>query len=134
MHSASAVVILARKLQQGWGLKPQLWQRSYCQLRASEVESHSPLGMWLLVGFPCPSMGLTPIGVWATPAELRNLKKLIMCIMFGEAVCTCVCSTCRSQRRVSNSLELELQAVVDYPVWVLGTQPSFGRAINTLNC
>lgn len=31
-------------------------------------------------------------------------------------------SACRDQKRVMDSLEIELQAVVTYPMWVLGTQ------------
>lgn len=40
---------------------------------------------------------------------------------------------CRSQKRASDSLELEIQVVVSDPVWVLGVKlRSSGRSESTL--
>lgn len=39
----------------------------------------------------------------------------------------------RNQRRISDSLDLELQVVVSHPLWALGSKPgSSVKAVNTL--
>jgi hypothetical protein len=57
--------------------------------------------------------------------------------MLSLCVCECIIcvpGTCGSQKRVLDSLELELWVIVRYHV-VLGTEPrSFARATNALNC
>lgn len=35
-------------------------------------------------------------------------------------ICTCACQAFRGQKVASDSLELEFQAVVSHPTWVLG--------------
>lgn len=59
-------------------------------------------------------------------------------ILIYDCVYVCLCyphvGTLRGQKRVCDALELELQAVVSYPVWVLGTKlESSGRALRALN-
>lgn len=45
----------------------------------------------------------------------------------------CVCSdTCRGRKRALDFLELELQGVVSYLTWVLGTELGFLQEKNTL--
>jgi hypothetical protein len=42
--------------------------------------------------------------------------------------------TCRSQKRAQDLLELELQEVVSYLIWVLGIEPGFSaRAVCDLH-
>jgi hypothetical protein len=46
----------------------------------------------------------------------------------------CVCDTCKSQNKVSDSMNLEFPAVVSYSTWVLGTElRSPGKAENVHN-
>ena len=53
-----------------------------------------------------------------------------MCVSFVD-----LCSGHRSQKKISEPLELELQVVVSHPVWVLGTKlGSSARATNAFNC
>jgi hypothetical protein len=52
-------------------------------------------------------------------------------------MCVCVCGrcvgTCGDQKRVLDLLELELQVVMNHPIWVLGTKlGSPGRAARAL--
>lgn len=49
--------------------------------------------------------------------------------------CVCVYNACKSQKRTSNHLKLQLQVHVSHPTWMLQTE--FGsntRAVLTLNC
>lgn len=50
-------------------------------------------------------------------------------------MCLCVCAgTHGSQKRISEPLKLELQVIVNYLMWVLGTKLiSSARAPSTLN-
>lgn len=44
-------------------------------------------------------------------------------------MCVCVCPL-RCQRRISDPLDVELEAVVNHLIWVLGTKRwSFGRVV-----
>ena len=50
-------------------------------------------------------------------------------------VCHMSADTCRGQKRASEPLELELQMVVSFLMWVLGTElKSSGQAGSALNC
>lgn len=50
--------------------------------------------------------------------------------MLGEYMCIYGFSTCRGQKRQQIPLELELQAVVSYPTWMLVTE-LLGKQANT---
>lgn len=48
-------------------------------------------------------------------------------------ICVCECSSCRSHKRASDALGLELQVVVRNPTWVLRTERlPIARAASTL--
>lgn len=41
-----------------------------------------------------------------------------------ESLCTtCVACVCKGQKRVLNPLKLEIEMIVNYEMWVLGTEP-----------
>jgi hypothetical protein len=51
-----------------------------------------------------------------------------MCVCAACFMCTTACSTHRGQKRVGDPMELELQAVVNCLVWVVGTKRGFSEA------
>lgn len=51
-----------------------------------------------------------------------------------EVVCVCVCSAPQRPEDGVGSLDLELEVVVNCPVWVLGTEQSSARGLCALRC
>lgn len=58
--------------------------------------------------------------------KMSLLKDVIFTSMWCVCVCVLICayecSACRVWKRMSDLLELELQAVVSHSIWVLGTE------------
>lgn len=112
---------------------------SYCSFRNLEKKYVLPNGTWsrgmwnkAVVWFPlteCRSPCRWPVFV------LCHLLKKVTCRYF-ICVCACVymCVPSEVRKRVSNALKLELQATVNCPTWVMGTElRSSGWAASALN-
>lgn len=57
-----------------------------------------------------------------------------VCGACGACVRVSVCVFCKDQKKLSDPLKMELQTVVSYLMWMLGTKfSSSGRAASVLN-
>lgn len=61
------------------------------------------------------------------PIFLLSLKQLQLFLFIDVCVCCTSANAYRGQVRVSNSPELELQVVVTFPWWMLGTELKSSR-------
>ena len=72
--------------------------------------------------------------VAASNEHIKIALFLFMYVCIFVSVCLVFVDAHRGQKRVSDLLELELQAVVNSPLWVLGTELwSSARAANVLD-
>jgi hypothetical protein len=98
-----------------------------------------PCGCWELNSGPLEEQLALPT-TKPSPQPLNILKNLLVCVCVHAWACTCahichVCpGTCRSQKKVSDPLELEFQEVVN--PWMLGVRTELrptARAASVLN-